>query len=102
MINCKPNNQTAEICSGHGKCECGVCECDARPNPQELFYGTYCECDNFSCKRSDGQVCLKTKQYNDAIAKYVHGKNNFAELLENLANLKIILLHYKNNYLAQA
>lgn len=57
MINCKPNNQTAEICSGHGTCKCGVCDCDKRPNPQELFYGMYCECDNFSCKRSDGQVC---------------------------------------------
>ncbi|TGZ54666.1 hypothetical protein DBV15_11981 [Temnothorax longispinosus] len=36
-----------------------VCDCDKQPNyPQELFYGKYCECDNFSCKRcSGGQVC---------------------------------------------
>ncbi|XP_077255158.1 integrin beta-PS isoform X1 [Temnothorax americanus] len=58
MIDCKPDNQTTEICSGHGTCKCGVCDCDKRPNnPQELFYGKYCECDNFSCKRSGGQVC---------------------------------------------
>ncbi|XP_012529707.2 integrin beta-PS isoform X2 [Monomorium pharaonis] len=58
MNDCKPDNQTAEICSGHGTCKCGVCDCDKRPNnPLELFYGKYCECDNFSCKRSGGQVC---------------------------------------------
>ncbi|KAL6266653.1 hypothetical protein P5V15_003493 [Pogonomyrmex californicus] len=55
---CKPDNQTTEICSGHGVCKCGVCDCDKRPNnPEEVFYGQYCECDNFSCKRSHGQVC---------------------------------------------
>lgn len=60
--DCKPDNQTTEICSGHGACKCGVCDCDKRPNnPQELFYGKYCECDNFSCKRSGGQVYLKAK-----------------------------------------
>ncbi|KAH0953620.1 hypothetical protein HN011_000489 [Eciton burchellii] len=58
MVDCKPDNQTTEICSGHGICKCGVCDCDKRPhNPQEAFYGKYCECDNFSCKRKDGQVC---------------------------------------------
>ncbi|KYQ55161.1 Integrin beta-PS [Trachymyrmex zeteki] len=58
ITDCKPDNQTVEICSGHGTCKCGVCDCDKRPNnPQELFYGKYCECDNFSCKRSGGQVC---------------------------------------------
>lgn len=62
VTDCKPDNQTTELCSGHGTCKCGVCDCDKRPhNPQELFYGTYCECDNFSCKRSSGQVCPKIK-----------------------------------------
>ncbi|KAM0732640.1 Integrin beta-PS [Formica fusca] len=57
MADCKPDNQTTEICSGHGTCKCDVCDCDKRPNPHEMFYGKYCECDNFSCKRSGGQVC---------------------------------------------
>lgn len=62
MTDCKPDNQTTEICSGHGTCKCGVCDCDKRSNnPQELFYGKYCECDNFSCKRSGGQVHSKLK-----------------------------------------
>ncbi|CAL7946615.1 unnamed protein product [Xylocopa violacea] len=54
---CRPNNETTEICSGHGICKCGVCVCRKRPNPQEVFKGKYCECDNFSCKRSKGLVC---------------------------------------------
>ncbi|XP_026673834.1 integrin beta-PS-like isoform X2 [Ceratina calcarata] len=57
MADCKPDNETTEICSGHGTCKCGVCDCAKRPNPQEVFYGKYCECDNFSCKRSGGLVC---------------------------------------------
>ncbi|KAG7201582.1 hypothetical protein KM043_004327 [Ampulex compressa] len=57
MAECKPNNETLEVCSSHGACKCGVCDCNKRTNPQEMFYGKYCECDNFSCKRSGGQVC---------------------------------------------
>ncbi|XP_076668344.1 integrin beta-PS [Andrena cerasifolii] len=57
MAECKSSNESAEICTGHGACKCGVCDCAKRSNPQELFYGKYCECDNFSCKRSEGQVC---------------------------------------------
>lgn len=56
MEECKASNESAEICSGHGACKCGVCDCARRQNPQELFYGKYCECDNFSCKRSGGLV----------------------------------------------
>ncbi|XP_015432904.1 PREDICTED: integrin beta-PS-like [Dufourea novaeangliae] len=57
LAECKPNNETAEICSGRGVCKCSMCDCAKRPNPQEIFYGKYCECDNFSCKRSGGSVC---------------------------------------------
>ncbi|XP_020286322.1 integrin beta-PS-like [Pseudomyrmex gracilis] len=56
-VDCRPDNNT-EFCSGHGTCKCNVCNCDKRSNnPHEMFYGKYCECDNFSCKRSGGQVC---------------------------------------------
>nr|XP_031846906.1 integrin beta-PS-like isoform X2 [Nomia melanderi] len=57
IAECKPDNETAEICSGRGVCKCSVCNCMKRPNPKEIFYGKYCECDNFSCKRSKGLVC---------------------------------------------
>ncbi|XP_016773439.2 integrin beta-PS [Apis mellifera] len=57
MSDCRADNETTEICSDHGVCKCGVCECVKRPNPQEVFYGKYCECDNFSCKRKEGLVC---------------------------------------------
>ncbi|XP_043256533.1 integrin beta-PS-like isoform X1 [Colletes gigas] len=57
MAECKPNNETNEICNGRGVCKCGMCDCDKRSNPQEIFYGKYCECNNFSCKRSDGLIC---------------------------------------------
>ncbi|XP_033208227.1 integrin beta-PS-like isoform X2 [Belonocnema kinseyi] len=46
------SNGDDQICSGHGTCKCGVCDCNKRNNPREVFYGKYCECDNFSCKRN--------------------------------------------------
>ncbi|XP_078049137.1 integrin beta-PS [Augochlora pura] len=57
LFKCKPNNDTTEICSGNGVCKCGVCECTLRPDPKQLFYGTYCECNNFYCNRSGGLIC---------------------------------------------
>lgn len=53
--DCRAANETV-ACSGHGVCKCGVCDCARRPNPQEVFFGKYCQCDNFSCKRSGGLV----------------------------------------------
>lgn len=44
-------------CSGRGECRCGVCECYPRENTEESVTGKYCECDNFSCDRVDGQLC---------------------------------------------
>nr|CAD7574295.1 unnamed protein product [Timema californicum] len=44
-------------CSGLGTCNCNTCNCNIRPDPKELIFGTLCECDNFSCKRSNDLVC---------------------------------------------
>nr|CAD7453236.1 unnamed protein product [Timema tahoe] len=44
-------------CSGFGTCHCNTCNCNIRPDPKELIFGTLCECDNFSCKRSNDLVC---------------------------------------------
>lgn len=44
-------------CSGRGTCRCGRCECTKRPNPNEEVSGEFCECDNFSCDRANGEIC---------------------------------------------
>ncbi|XP_064454956.1 integrin beta-PS-like [Ornithodoros turicata] len=44
-------------CSGRGLCICGICACEARPNPGEHIFGRYCECDNYSCDRVNGMLC---------------------------------------------
>ncbi|KAK4879184.1 hypothetical protein RN001_007330 [Aquatica leii] len=56
---CKQNANSTEICSGLGSCKCGKCECIKRPTPQ-IIYGKYCQCNNYSCKRNNGQVCSGT------------------------------------------
>lgn len=53
---CRMNNDSA-VCSGFGVCECGVCTCNVRPNPHEQYYGKFCECDNFTCRRHGGLLC---------------------------------------------
>ncbi|XP_072118116.1 integrin beta-6 [Mobula birostris] len=42
-------------CNGRGDCYCGQCAC--YPSEFGQIYGTYCECDNFSCVRSKGLLC---------------------------------------------
>lgn len=50
--DCKPTTDASvPDCSEHGTCTCGVCQCT------ENFYGTYCECDDGSCKLEDGELC---------------------------------------------
>ncbi|XP_023220338.1 integrin beta-PS-like [Centruroides sculpturatus] len=44
------------LCSGRGICQCGICECFPRSN-YEKVEGKFCECDNFTCDRSDGKIC---------------------------------------------
>lgn len=56
--DCRPVNSTTTLdCSGKGQCVCGVCECEKRPNQDEVISGKYCECDNFSCERDKGLLC---------------------------------------------
>ncbi|XP_055521136.1 integrin beta-1-like [Leucoraja erinacea] len=54
--SCRHDN-TSLICSDNGDCVCGECVCRRRDNPDERIFGKYCECDNFSCYRSDGLLC---------------------------------------------
>uniref|UniRef100_A0A4W3I2J7 Integrin beta n=1 Tax=Callorhinchus milii TaxID=7868 RepID=A0A4W3I2J7_CALMI len=50
-------DRTAPICSNIGDCICGECVCPKRESPNEIISGRYCECDNFSCERSNGLIC---------------------------------------------
>ncbi|XP_043089691.1 integrin beta-3a isoform X2 [Puntigrus tetrazona] len=43
------------VCSGRGECVCGQCAC--RSSDFGKVWGPYCECDDFSCLRSKGQIC---------------------------------------------
>lgn len=45
----------APVCSGRGECIMGVCECHSRLNPEERYYGRFCECSNFECPRSNNR-----------------------------------------------
>lgn len=54
--NCKKDSLLPEVCSGLGTCKCGTCICEKRQG-DDLIYGKYCECDNFSCKRVKGELC---------------------------------------------
>ncbi|XP_072041175.1 integrin beta-1-A-like [Amphiura filiformis] len=54
--NCRSSNSTL-ICSGRGECYCGECQCFLRQNPKEVISGPFCECDNFSCDRYEGEIC---------------------------------------------
>uniref|UniRef100_A0A8C5MHH6 Integrin beta n=1 Tax=Leptobrachium leishanense TaxID=445787 RepID=A0A8C5MHH6_9ANUR len=53
---CRKDNGS-EICSNNGDCVCGQCVCKKRDNPNEVYSGKHCECDNFNCDRSNGLIC---------------------------------------------
>ncbi|XP_068091869.1 integrin beta-1 isoform X2 [Hyperolius riggenbachi] len=53
---CRKEN-SSEICSNNGDCICGQCVCKKRDNPNEVYSGKYCDCDNFNCDRSNGLIC---------------------------------------------
>merc|ERR1712013_582264 len=54
---CRPDNTTSTLCNNRGDCICGKCECYPRENVEEVVSGEYCECDNFSCDRYNGELC---------------------------------------------
>uniref|UniRef100_UPI0037E81545 integrin beta-5 n=1 Tax=Semicossyphus pulcher TaxID=241346 RepID=UPI0037E81545 len=44
-----------QICSGRGECSCNQCLCFESEFGK--IYGSYCECDDFSCARHKGILC---------------------------------------------
>ncbi|XP_056607842.1 integrin beta-3a [Triplophysa dalaica] len=51
---CSPKGGTL-ACNGRGDCVCGQCVCSLSDFGK--VWGPYCECDDFSCHRSKGQLC---------------------------------------------
>ncbi|MEE6470795.1 hypothetical protein FKM82_009067 [Ascaphus truei] len=45
------------ICSGRGKCDCGVCLCEVKEPGK--YYGPLCECHDWVCHTYDEQVCAE-------------------------------------------
>lgn len=53
---CRSSNSTdVPLCSGRGECACGKCVC--RIEQGQRFYGTFCDCNDFSCPEYQGQLC---------------------------------------------
>ncbi|KAM9342952.1 integrin beta-5 isoform 2-T2 [Pholidichthys leucotaenia] len=44
-----------QLCSGRGECSCNQCVC--YESEFGKIYGSYCECDDFSCARHKGVLC---------------------------------------------
>ncbi|KAL7881791.1 hypothetical protein AOLI_G00086390 [Acnodon oligacanthus] len=44
-----------QVCSGRGECSCNQCWC--YESEFGKIYGTFCECDDFSCARHKGILC---------------------------------------------
>lgn len=56
---CKANPGDSLMCSGHGDCVCGECECNPIEGRPDLTYsGRYCQCDDTQCPTSiPGTIC---------------------------------------------
>lgn len=71
-----------KICSGRGKCECGVCFCTAT-DPGK-FYGPRCECQEWVCATFNGKTC--NGAFSDIGNDTLHIKmNNDVDVIKYLA-----------------
>uniref|UniRef100_A0A4W6F1A9 Integrin beta n=1 Tax=Lates calcarifer TaxID=8187 RepID=A0A4W6F1A9_LATCA len=50
-----------QICSGRGECSCNQCLC--YESEFGKIYGSFCECDDFSCARHKGILCSGEVKY---------------------------------------
>ncbi|XP_010873075.2 integrin beta-3a [Esox lucius] len=52
--NCSPTPGDP-VCSGRGECVCGQCTCHA--SSLGKVWGKYCDCDDYTCPRFNGEIC---------------------------------------------
>lgn len=52
---CAGRRRGKPLCSGRGQCSCNQCSCFESEFGK--IYGSFCECDNFSCARNKGVLC---------------------------------------------
>ncbi|XP_033639880.1 integrin beta-1-like [Asterias rubens] len=57
VASCRASSNSSIACSGRGECICGECACFERMDKKEVISGRFCECDNFSCERYNGELC---------------------------------------------
>ena len=51
-------NRSSLLCDGHGRCNCGKCECESiSSDPEKKYSGEFCEYNNYKCGYSDGKIC---------------------------------------------
>ncbi|XP_045460964.1 integrin beta-PS-like [Harmonia axyridis] len=47
----------SKICTGRGRCNCGMCDCNTNPELGRPYSGKFCECDEASCLKEKGEIC---------------------------------------------
>ncbi|XP_041365225.1 integrin beta-1-B-like [Gigantopelta aegis] len=58
LEKCKSNPNSTVVCSDHGDCVCGVCECFSTTEDSARRYsGEFCECNDYSCDYYERQLC---------------------------------------------
>jgi len=57
---CRPDGD-GSLCGGsdHGQCDCGRCVCKpiSAAEPNKLYTGNWCECNDYACPYYNGQLC---------------------------------------------
>ncbi|KAL0992750.1 hypothetical protein UPYG_G00097900 [Umbra pygmaea] len=64
--NCSPKPDDP-VCSGRGDCVCGQCACHA--GSLGKIWGKFCDCDDFTCPRFNGQICSGNGQCSCGVCK---------------------------------
>ncbi|XP_032725341.1 integrin beta-5 isoform X2 [Lontra canadensis] len=81
------------LCSGRGECSCNQCSCFESEFGK--IYGSFCQCDNFSCARNRGVLCSVKDDQEAVLCFYKTAKDcvmmfTYAELASGKSNLTVL------------